>query len=46
MDNLALVERLKKLYNAGKINVSYLERAVNLGLITIEQKNEIINQNI
>ena len=37
-----MFDRLKTLYKAGKISVSQLDRAVNLGLITIEQKNEIM----
>lgn len=44
MDNSALIEKLIKLYKAGKINVAYLVRAISLGLITLEQKNEIITE--
>lgn len=38
-----MFDRLKMLYKAGKIGISQLDRAENLGLITLEQKNEIIN---
>ena len=37
-----MFDRLKTLYKAGKIGIAQLDRAVTLGLITIEQKNEII----
>jgi hypothetical protein len=37
-----MFDRLKTLYDAGKIGIAQLDRAVFLQLITLEQKNEII----
>ena len=45
MDNADFVKRLKTLYDAGKINASYLDRAINLGLLSADKKNEIIETN-
>lgn len=38
-------ERLKRLYNAGRIDEAGLQRAVDKGIITAEQKEEIIRSN-
>lgn len=40
-----MFERLKRLYNEGKIDAEALEKAVEKGWITEEQKNEIIGEN-
>jgi len=37
-----MFERLKALYNDGKITAEHLNRAVQKGWITEEQKNEVI----
>ena len=38
-----MFERLKRLYNEGKIDAEALEKAVEKGWITEEQKNELSN---
>lgn len=40
-----MFERLKRLYNEGKIDKSGLQAAVEKGWITAEQKEEIIRAN-
>lgn len=40
-----MFERLKRLYNEGKIDVIGLQKAVDKGWITEEQKEEIIGEN-
>ena len=38
-----MYERVKRLYNEGKIDETGLDKAIDLGWITEEQKTEIIN---
>ena len=40
-----MYERLKRLYNEGKIDEEGLQRAVDKGWITEEQREEIIRSN-
>ena len=40
-----MFERLKRLYNEGKIDEAGLQAAVEKGWITAEQKAEIIGEN-